>query len=354
MRGTAVLVALFVAVGASEGCGGGGSPSSSSANGGTTGGTSGGGTTSGGATGGSAGAVGSPGYSSLLGQMFPANNAWNTDISQYPVHQNSANFIASINATRTTVHPDFGTVYNGAPNGIPFMSIHAGEPLLPMDFSGGAPTESDVWPANGTTFNYPIPLNAPIEGGPNSTGDRHVIVIDVDNRMLFEIGQGVPGSSGWTGYSGAIFNLSSNALRPAGWTSADAAGLPILPGLVRYDEAVTDGVISHALRFTVDTTQHGYILPAEHFASTNTNPNEPPMGLRLRLKASVNITTSYAPNLVIVAALKKYGMIVADNGSSWYISGAPDPNWDDSRLADLSQITGDDFEVVDTGPIVTR
>jgi hypothetical protein len=279
--------------------------------------------------------------------IFPSDNPWNTDISNYPVHPNSANFIASIGAS-TGMHPDFGTTYNGAPNGIPFIVVDGTQQMVPINFVAYG-SESDPGP-------YPAPLNAPIEGGPNATGDRHVIVIDKANNKLYEMDNAFPNQTtgGWDCDCGAVFDLTSNNLRPIYWTSADAAGLPIFPGLVRYDEAVTQGAINHALRFTVQTSQHDFIAPAQHWASSNTSANVPPMGLRLRLKASVDIS-KYPPEVqVILTALKKYGMFVADNGSNWYISGAPDSRWSDNNLATLSQIKGSDFEVVNTGPITTQ
>jgi len=277
-------------------------------------------------------------------QVFPQNNPWNTDISQYPVHPNSDNFIASI-GLNTGLHPDFGTVWQGAPIGIPFVVVPPDQPRVPVSFYYD--DESDPGP-------YPIPPDAPIEGGPSSTGDRHIIVVDVQNEMLYEVFDAHPdGNGGWDCGSGAVFDLTSNALRPLGWTSADAAGLPIFPGLVRYDEVVERGEINHALRFTVSQTQRGYILPATHFASSSTDPNRPPMGLRVRLKASFDIS-GFTPNVqVILRAMKKYGMLVADNGSNWYVSGAPDSRWDDDELRQLRQVKGMDFEVVDTGPIIT-
>jgi hypothetical protein len=280
------------------------------------------------------------------GEVFPPTNPWNTDISAYPVHANSANFIASIGAS-TGLHPDFGTTYNGAPNGIPYVIVSATQPLVPINL-GIYASESDPGP-------QPIPPTAPIEGGPNGTGDRHVLVVDKDSHKLYEMDGAYPGANNsWSCNGGALFDLTSNNLRPAGWTSADAAGLPIFPGLVRFDEAVTQGAINHALRFTVQVSQHGYISPATHYASSNTSANVPPMGLRLRLKASVDISKFPPEVQVILTALKKYGMFVADNGSNWFISGAPDPSWNDSNLATLSQIKGSDFDAVDTGPIVTK
>jgi hypothetical protein len=322
----------------SAGCGGGGGghgargvpPTSTSTTGGSTGGTT---TSSTGTT--------APG---AIGQVFPANNPWNQDISALPVHSNSANFIASIGAA-TGLHADFGTVWNGAPNGIPYVTVQRGQARVPITFTAYG-NESDPGP-------YPVPASAPIEGGPNGTGDRHVIVVDTDERKLYEMFRAFPdGNGGWRCDSGAIFDLAANTYRPAGWTSADAAGLPVFPGLVRYDEAVTAGAINHALRFTVSASQRAYIHPARHWASSSTDQNRPPMGLRLRLKASFS-TAGFPPEVVVILnCLKRYGMFVADNGSNWYISGAPDPRWSDSNLATLSRVKGSDFEAVETGPII--
>lgn len=279
-------------------------------------------------------------------QIFPPDNPWNTDISAYPVHPNSDNFLASIGLDRG-LHPDFGTVWNGAPNGIPYVLVNDAQPEVRIRFRAYK-DESDPGP-------YPVPPDAPIEGGPNSNGDRHVLVIDVDNLKLYEMYRAFPRRNGqkWRADCGAVWDLTSNDLRPWYWTSADAAGLPIFAGLVRYDEVVEKGEINHALRFTVSRTQRGFILPATHFASDSRDPNLPPMGLRVRLKADYDVST-FSPNVqVILTALKKYGMIVADNGSNWYISGAPDPRWDDDELHELGQVKGRDFEVVDTGPIIS-
>ncbi|MBV9926173.1 MAG: hypothetical protein JOZ96_14230 [Acidobacteria bacterium] len=278
-------------------------------------------------------------------RLFPADNPWNQDVSNDPVDPNSANLIASI-GLGTSLHPDFGTVWNGAPNGIPYVVVSGSQTKVPITFNayGG---ESDPGP-------YPVPSDAPVEGGPSGTGDRHVIVIDRDNWKLYELYRAFPNGSGWGADSGAVFDLNSNALRPAGWTSADAAGLPIFPGLVRYDEVFGRREITHALRFTASRTRRAYVLPARHFASSNTDPNLPPMGMRVRLKASVDIS-GYSPAMqVVLRALKKYGMILADNGSNWYVSGAPDPRWDDSELNTLKGIRGSDFEVVRMGTIVTQ
>jgi len=237
------------------------------------------------------------------------------------------------------LHPDFGTVYDGAPNGIPFVTVSGDQPKVPVSFDYA--DESDPGP-------YPIPADAPIEGGPTSTGDRHVLVVDRDDCVLYEMYDAHPQSDGsWTAGSGAVFPLNSDALRPASWTSADAAGLPMLPGLARYDE-VSSGAINHALRFTAKVTQRAYVWPARHFASRNTSASVPPMGIRLRLKASVDISRFSPSDQVILRALQQYGMILADNGSSLFVSGAPDPRWNDDDLGKLRQIHGSDFEVVDT------
>jgi len=276
--------------------------------------------------------------------VFPPDNPWNTDVSGYPVHSNSDAYVNSIGRW-DNLHPDFGTVWQGAPIGIPYIIVSGSQPKVPVSFQYA--DESDPGP-------YPIPPNAPIEGGAQSTGDRHVLVIDDDNCLLYETFYSWPQNAGasWTAGSGAIFDLSSNALRPDYWTSADAAGLPIFPGLARYEEVVEQGVIDHALRFTVSQTQRAFIHPATHFASTSTDPARPPMGLRLRMKASYDCSWASAEVQVICTALKKFGMIVADNGSDWYVGGAPDPRWDDDALGDLKSVPGDAFEVVDTGPLI--
>jgi hypothetical protein len=288
-----------------------------------------------------------PGASLHGKRLFPPDNPWNQDISNSPVDPNSANLIKSIGVD-AVLHPDFGTVWNGAPNGIPYIVVAGSQPLLPVSFRsfGG---ESDPGP-------YPVPRNAPIEGGPNSTGDRHVLVIDRDRWKLYEMFSAAPANNGagWIAGSGAVFDLNSNTLRPEGWTSADAAGLPIFPGLVRYDEVFDQREIKHALRFTVGRSRRAYVYPARHFASGDTDPNLPPMGMRVRLKASFDIS-SYSPaNQVILRALKKYGMFVADNGPGWFLSGAPDPRWSNDDLGMLKTIKGSNFEVVRMGTIVTR
>lgn len=271
--------------------------------------------------------------------IFPADNPWNTDISEYPVHPNSAAYIASIGAERN-LHPDFGTVWQGAPNGIPYVDVAGDQPRVPVTFHYA--DESDPGP-------YPIPPDAPIEGGPDATGDRHVLVLDRDNRRLYELFDAWPLNGSWRAGSGAVFDLTSNDLRPDRWTSADAAGLPILPGLVRYDE-VMSGEIRHALRFTTRRTQRGYIHPATHWASRSTDPELPPMGLRVRLRADFDISPFPRPVQVILTALKRYGMFVADNGGDWFISGAPDPRWDDAALGRIKRVPGSALEAVYTGP----
>jgi hypothetical protein len=203
---------------------------------------------------------------------------------------------------------------------------------------------------------YPIPPDAPIEGGSSSNGDRHVLIVDADNWKLYELFDAHPvnGGTRWTAGSGAIFDLSSNALRPAGWTSADAAGLPILPGLVRYDEVVEQKEIRHALRFTCPTTRRAYVSPARHFASSRTDASQPPMGIRVRLKSSVDISGFPASVQVILRAMQTYGMFLADNGSSFYVSGAHDMRWNDEELGAMKRLHGRDFEVVKMGTIVTQ
>lgn len=285
-----------------------------------------------------------PGASLNGWRLFPDDNAWNTPIDTAPVDPNSEALIASI-GLNANLHPDFGAFYLGGPFGIPYVVVPANQVKVPMSFRYD--DQSEPGP-------YPIPPNAPIEGGPNSGGDRHILVVDRDNWALYEVFAAYPdGDGGWDCGSGAIFDLNSNALRPAGWTSADAAGLPILAGLVRYDEVVEQGEIEHALRFTCAITRRAYVHPATHYASDNTSPDRPPMGMRVRLKAAVDIS-GYPPHAqTILRALKKYGMILADNGSNWYLSGAPDARWDDDQLNALKAIEGSDFEVVQMGAIIT-
>lgn len=291
----------------------------------------------------------SPSHDDLRGvQIFPQDDPWNRDVSKEPIDPNSARLIASIGVGKP-LHPDFGSVYNGAPMGIPYVVIPAGQPKVKVEFE--YKDESDARP-------YPIPPDAPIEGGPKADGDRHVLVIDPADGMLYELFSAFPRDGGkwWKAGSGAIWNLrkTSWGQRRRGWTSADAAGLPVFPGLVRYDEVVGQKQINHALRFTVVKSRHGYVYPATHFASKRVDPNLPPMGMRVRLKADYDISGFSPKCQVILRALKKYGMIVADNGSNWFISGAPDPRWDNEELHTLTRVKGSAFEVVKMGPVMTR
>jgi hypothetical protein len=283
----------------------------------------------------------------LLGNcpVLPPDNIWNTRVDNLPVHPLSAAYVNSIGPT-VGLHPDFGAaIFDGGPIGIPFTTVPASQPRVPITFDFD--DESDPGP-------YPIPPDAPIEGGPASSGDRHILVVDRDNCVLYEVFSAYPtGNGGWQAGSGAVFVLGSNALRPAGFTSADAAGLPILPGLVRFDE-VAAGEIRHALRFTAQMTQRAFVWPARHFASSNTNPNVPPMGQRFRLRASFDVSTFSPTMQVILRAMKTYGMMLADNGSNWFVSGAPDARWnDDDLVTAFRRIKGSDFEAVDvSSPLV--
>jgi hypothetical protein len=275
--------------------------------------------------------------------MFPADNVWNTPVNSLPVDANSDAYIQTIGAD-TGMHPGFGAgLYEGGPIGIPYTDVPGDQPKVSVKFDYA--DESDAGP-------YPIPPDAPIEGGPQSDGDRHILIVQRDACILYELYYAYPQSDGtWTAGSGAIFDLSSNALRPADWTSADAAGLPILPGLVRYDE-VAAGEIRHALRFTAPETRDEYIWPARHHASDLSGQEYPPMGQRFRLRADFDLS-SFSPEVqVILRALQTYGMILADNGSAWFLTGAPDDGWDNDVLSELGQVTGSDFEAVDTSSLL--
>jgi hypothetical protein len=269
--------------------------------------------------------------------VFPDDNVWKWDISNYQVHPNSANFLTSVGTT-TNLHPDFGTVWNGAPIGIPYLVVTSAQALVPIVYTDYG-SESDPGP-------FPIPLTAPIEGGSSSSGDRHVITVDKDRKILCELYNAFPQAAAWNASSGAKFDLTVNVDRPLGWTSADAAGLPIFPGLVRYEEVYVTKEVNHAIRMTVQNSQQAYIYPARHQAGSSTNANLAPMGLRFRMKASYDISRFSPPIQIICAAMKKHGLIVADNGSNWYISGAPDPRWNDDTLGQLKTIPGSAFEVV--------
>ena len=281
-------------------------------------------------------------------RLFPSDSPWNQAIDKKTVDPNSTVMIKQL-GSGVSLHPDFGAnAYwaDGKPFGIPYRVVSGTTPKVPISFTYSS--ESDPGP-------YPFPSDAPIEGGSNSTGDRHVIILDQDHWKLYETWSSYPQADGsWQAGSGAVFNLTSTALRPAGWTSADAAGLPILPGLVRYDEVYLHKAINHAIRFTVAQTRKAYIAPARHFASSNTSPSLLPMGARLRLKANYDISGFSAPAQVILKALKKYGIIVADNGSNMYISGTADSRWDDDVLNTLKQVKNTDFEVVTMGPLTTQ
>jgi hypothetical protein len=276
---------------------------------------------------------------------FPATNAWNTAVNKAAVDPRSKALIASI-GVGDHLHPDFGADYDGGPFGIPYVVVGGKQRRVPVSFDYA--DESDRGP-------YPIPASAPIEGGAGSAGDRHVLVVDRDDWKLYELYAAYPkgGGASWTAGSGAVFDLGTSRSRPAGWTSADAAGLPVFPGLVRYDE-VSAGRISHALRFTVNRTRKAYVAPARHFASSATSINLPPMGMRVRLKASFQIGSYPKQARVVLQAMKTYGMIVADNGSDWYFSGAPDKRWNDDALNTLKRVPGNAFEVVRMGKVNTH
>jgi hypothetical protein len=273
--------------------------------------------------------------------VFPAGNAWNSRVDSLPVAAGSDATVASIGPTKT-LHADFGSgLWNGGPIGIPITVVGKAQRRTAVRFEYA--DESDPGP-------YPIPVGVKIEGGPSSDGDRHALILDRDGCRLYELYALRQVGGGWSAGSGAIWNLRSNRLRPAGWTSADAAGLPILPGLARYDE-VGRGRIDHALRFTVSRSRRAYVWPARHFASSLTDPSLPPMGARLRLKQSFD-TSGFPPqSRVVLRALKEYGMIVADNGSDWFVSGAPDPRWSNDDLHSLGRVPGSAFEVVDTSSL---
>lgn len=290
-----------------------------------------------------------PGQLTSLNGFVPFQgtaNLWNTNIANAPVDPNSANIMNFIGLS-TTVHPDFGSgLYDGQSMGIPYQVVSASQPDVKI-LLGAYGSESDPGPA-------PIPANALVEGYPKpGSGDRHVLVLDKDSCFLYELyNSHLQNSGNWKGDSSAVWDLTMNELRPYTWTSADAAGLPIFPGLARYDE-VAAGAIHHALRFTVPVTQEAFVAPASHWASGDTNPSAPPMGTRLRLKASFDISGFSAHNRVILTALKQYGMILADNGSAIYISGAPNSKWSNDDLGNLKTLTGSDFEVVEMGTVYT-
>ncbi len=269
-------------------------------------------------------------------QVFPRDNPWNRDISALPVHPRSAAYIASIGLNRR-LHPDFSAGWGkGEPYGIPYNVVGRGQKPVPVGLRNAA--ESDPGP-------YPVPPDAAVEKG----GDAHLLVLDYDRRRLYEFYGAARGPAGWRAGSAAVFDLLSNRLRPAYWTSADAAGLPVFAGLARHEELAALGEIPHALRFTAMHTQRAFIPPATHFASASRSPDLPPMGLRVRLRGDFN-TAGFPPQArVILNCLKKYGMLLADNGGDWYLTGAPSAGWDDKDINTLKRVKGRDFEAVYTG-----
>jgi hypothetical protein len=275
--------------------------------------------------------------------IFPPDNIWHTRIDSLPVDPNSDAYVQTIGPDNY-MHHDFGSgTWDGGPIGIPFVEVLPDQPRVEVTFEYDH--ESDPGP-------YPIPPDAPIEGGPDGFRDRHVIVLDRENQRLYELYYAWPQPDGsWTAVSGAVFDTGSHTLRPDRWTSADAAGLPIYPGLVHYDE-VASGKIEHPIRFTAPQTRRAYVWPARHFASSLTGSQYPPMGQRFRLKADFDISGFSSENQVILTALKEYGLILADNGAPWYISGVPDERWDNDDLHQLQQLHGSDFEAVDVSSLM--
>jgi hypothetical protein len=272
-------------------------------------------------------------------------SAWNQDVSQAPLDPNSAGYIAYINAHGGDfVHPDFGSPRE---YGFPYAVVGKTQKRTKVHFT--------AYGDESTHGAYRVPIKALVEGGQASDGDRHVLAVDRKRCKLYELYRAFAAKRPkphWNADSAVIWDLQSAALRPDGVTSADAAGLPIFPGLARADEVVGAKAITHALRVTVQRSQKAYVAPARHLASSDTDPDLPPMGLRLRLKASFDLKPFHGQALVILKALKRYGMIVADNGSSWYITGAPDRRWDDENLHTLGQVPGSAFEAVQSGPLV--
>jgi hypothetical protein len=338
------VLALVVAACGSSSSGNGGGGGSSSSGGGSGGGSGGSGSSSGGNDAG----VTVGGSSPVIGgcAVFPADNPWNTridDTSKFPVHPMWSTYQGTMNVS-THLHPDWGD-WSMDHYGIPWQTVPSSQPGVSMTFNYA--DQSDPGP-------YPFPSNALVEGGANSGGDMHVLVVQQGKCLLYETWNSTMSGNGWTCGSGAKFDLSSNTLRPDGWTSADAAGLPVLPGLVKVSE-VKAGKIGHAMRFTMNNSQQGYIHPATH-AAGKMDTSLPPMGLRLRLKASFDTSPFTGATLVILTAMKQYGIILADNGSDWYISGDSDDAWTplmDQLVSDFGMIHGSDFEAVDTGPIST-
>jgi hypothetical protein len=278
--------------------------------------------------------------------LLPAEDPWNRDVSADEVDPASDAILASIGLDKP-LHEDFGLVWKGEPAGIPYTVVAGDQPRVPVTFQYA--DESDPGP-------YPIPPEVPVEGGAGAEGDRHVLVLGRDHWKLYELFHAFPvdGGKSWRASSGAIFDLKNPKPRPAGWTSADAAGLPILPGLARYDEIVSAGVLRHALRFTVRKSRRAYVAPARHFASSHKDENLPPMGMRVRLKAGFDTSNFTDAARVILEGLKKHGMLLADNGGDFFISGAPDPRWVHEELLPLRKVKGRDLEVVRMTGLVTR
>jgi hypothetical protein len=286
---------------------------------------------------------GSPLPSAPKCPIFPPSSHWNRRVDRLPVHPRSNQIVASIGTSRYA-HPDFGSGrFEGRPIGIPYVTVSKRQARVPVS----------IHYADGSARRrYPIPPNAPIEGGRTSGGDRHVIVVDRDRCRLYELFAAYPrdGGRSWRAGSGATWSLRSNRLRPRGWTSADAAGLPIFPGLARYYE-VRRGRIGHALRITAPRTRRAFVYPARHFASNSSDPTLPAMGQRVRLKRGFDVSGFPRQTRVVLRALKRYGAIVADNGPPWFVSGAPHPGWDNADLHSLQRVKGSDFEVVDTSKL---
>ena len=278
-------------------------------------------------------------------QVFPKDSPWNEDVSKKKVHAKSDAWVASIGVD-APLHVDCGAAaWQGRLNGIPYVVVDGKkQKRVPVEFAA-YPSESDPGP-------YPVPLDAPIEGGDAADGDRHVLCVDTAGRRLYELYRAFRVPGGWKADCGAVFDLDSTKLRPEGWPSADAAGLPIFPGLLRFEEA--KGEIRHALRFTVKKTQRKYVRPATHFASRSDDPDLPPMGMRVRLRPTVDEEKFPKSVRPVVRCLKAYGLLLADNGSDWFVTGAPDRRWDDDGLRALGAIRGKDFEVVDTGPLLPK
>jgi hypothetical protein len=278
--------------------------------------------------------------------VFPADNYWHADVRGQSVHPRSAAWLAHMSAGRR-LHPDFGPSYGAqpVPYGIPVTVVGASHPKVSVSFDYA--DESD-------RLRYPLGSDTRIEGGRSADGDRHAVVVDRSTCRLYETWSTYPGASGWTAGSGASWSLTSSRLRPQGWTSADAAGLPILPGLLRYDEVEKRGYVDHAVRFTTDVTDRHHVWPARHDAGSVDDRSYPPMGARFRLKASFPISSYRADTRVVLRAMKRYGLVLADNGSPWFFQGTADKRWPSGLLVQLKTIPAAAFEAVDTAPLRVR